>query len=234
MFERFTDRARRVIVGAQEYSRELGHDYIGTEHVLLGLMGEPDGVAAKALVGLGVSAEAIHERTLQVVERGSGAPTGHLPFTPRAKKVLELSLREAVSLGHSYIGTEHILLGVLRDGEGIGAKVLMGVGIELERAREAVLELLHGELGQIASGGGPVPRIPRSAKQRRKASIGPACPECSASLERESAYRIVDVPEFGGSGSAKALYLFCVACGHVLDIVFAPDDGVDEAPPRAL
>jgi ATP-dependent Clp protease ATP-binding subunit ClpA len=232
MFERFTDRARRVVALAREHAGGFGHDYIGTEHLLLGLVHESGGVAAKALVSLGVSTEMVRERVAALIENGPGTTARHVPFTPKAKRVLELSLREALMLGHNYIGTEHMLLGLLRLDDGVAVHVLSDLSVTQARAREAVLELLHGELGQIAAGGGPVPRVPRSAKQRRKGSIGPACPECSASLERESAYRIVDVPEFGGAGTAKALYLFCVSCGRVLDIVFVPDDEV-EAPAGA-
>src|SRR5829696_3245407 len=118
MFERFTDRARRVVVLAQEEARLLDHNYIGTEHILLGLVHEGGGVAAQALTQLGVSLEAVRDQVKEIIGRGAEAPTGHIPFTPRAKKVLELSLREALELGHNYIGTEHILLGLLREGEG--------------------------------------------------------------------------------------------------------------------
>jgi ATP-dependent Clp protease ATP-binding subunit ClpC len=118
MFERFTDRARRVVVLAQEEARLLNHNYVGTEHVLLGLIRESQGVAAKALESLGISLEAVRTQVEEIIGQGQMAPTGHIPFTPRAKKVLELSLREAKQLGHDYIGTEHILLGLIREGEG--------------------------------------------------------------------------------------------------------------------
>ena len=121
MFERFTDRARRVVVLAQEEARLLNHDYIGTEHILLGLVHEEQGVAARALTELGISLEAVRDEVRQTIGQGDSPPTGHIPFTPRAKKVLELSLREALALGHNYIGTEHILLGLLREGQGVGA-----------------------------------------------------------------------------------------------------------------
>ena len=144
MFERFTDRARRVVVLAQEEARLLNHNYIGTEHILLGLIHEGEGVASKALESLGVSLEAVRSQVEQVIGHGQTAPTGHIPFTPRAKKVLELSLREALQLGHNYIGTEHILLGVIREGEGVAAQVLVNLGAQLERTRHAVLQLLAG------------------------------------------------------------------------------------------
>ena len=124
MFERFTDRARRVVVLAQEEARMLSHNYIGTEHILLGLIHEGDGIAAKALESLGVSLEAVRAQVEEIIGQGQQAPSGHIPFTPRAKKVLELSLREALQLGHNYIGTEHILLGLIREGEGVAAQVL--------------------------------------------------------------------------------------------------------------
>jgi Clp amino terminal domain, pathogenicity island component/UvrB/uvrC motif len=144
MFERFTDRARRVVVLAQEEARMLNHDYIGTEHILLGLIHEGDGVAAKALQTLGISLEAVRQQVEEIIGQGQQAPSGHIPFTPRAKRVLELSLREALQLGHNYIGTEHILLGLIREGEGVAAQVLMKLGADLNRVRQQVIELLHG------------------------------------------------------------------------------------------
>ena len=122
MFERFTDRARRVVVLAQEEARMLNHNYIGTEHILLGLIHEGEGVAAKALESLSISLDGVREQVQEIIGQGQQAPSGHIPFTPRAKKVLELSLREALQLGHNYIGTEHILLGLIREGEGVAAQ----------------------------------------------------------------------------------------------------------------
>jgi ATP-dependent Clp protease ATP-binding subunit ClpC len=143
MFERFTDRARRAVVQAQDEARMLNHDFIGTEHILLGLVGEGQGVAAKALESLGVSMEAVRQRVEDIVPPGQvEVRTGHIPFTPRAKKVLELSLSEAKLLGHRYIGTEHILLGLLREGEGVAAQVLTGLGADLDGVRERVIQLL--------------------------------------------------------------------------------------------
>jgi ATP-dependent Clp protease ATP-binding subunit ClpC len=144
MFERFTDRARNVVVLAQEEARLLKHNYIGTEHILLGLARESDGLAAKALEALGISLEAAREQVVEIIGRGERSPSGHIPFTPRAKKVLELSLREALQLGHHYIGTEHILLGVLSEGAGVGAQVLVGFGADLDGTREQVIQILHG------------------------------------------------------------------------------------------
>ncbi|MDE0268557.1 MAG: ATP-dependent Clp protease ATP-binding subunit [Acidimicrobiaceae bacterium] len=142
MFERFTDRARRVVVLAQEEAREMNHNYIGTEHVLLGLIHEGEGVAAKALESLGISLELVRGQVEELIEQGSNSPSGHIPFTPRAKKVLELSLREALQLGHNYIGTEHILLGLIREGEGVAAQVLVKLGADLPRVREQVIQQL--------------------------------------------------------------------------------------------
>ena len=147
MFERFTDRARRVVVLAQEEARMLNHSYIGTEHILLGLIHEGDGVAAKALQSLDVSLGAVREQVREIIGQGQQAPSGHIPFTPRAKKVLELSLREALQLGHNYIGTEHILLGLIREGEGVAAQVLVQLGADLNRVRQTVIQLLSGYQG---------------------------------------------------------------------------------------
>ena len=144
MFERFTDRARRVVVLAQEEARMLNHNYIGTEHILLGLIHEGEGVAAKALESLGISLEGVRQQVEEIIGQGQQAPSGHIPFTPRAKKVLELSLREALQLGHNYIGTEHILLGLIREGEGVAAQVLVKLGADLNRVRQQVIQLLSG------------------------------------------------------------------------------------------
>jgi ATP-dependent Clp protease ATP-binding subunit ClpA len=157
MFERFTDRARRVVVLAQEEARLLNHNYIGTEHLLLGLIHEGEGVAAKALERFGISLEAVRVQVQETIGQGQTTPTGHIPFTPRAKKVLELSLREALQLGHNYIGTEHLLLGLIREGEGVAAQVLTAVGADHARVREQVVWLLTGEAEQA----GPRARLVR-------------------------------------------------------------------------
>ncbi len=156
MFERFTDRARRVVVLAQEEARLLNHNYIGTEHILLGLIHEGEGVAAKALESLGISLEAVRSQVEEIIGQGGSSPSGHIPFTPRAKKVLELSLREALQLGHNYIGTEHILLGLIREGEGVAAQVLVKLGADLSRVRQQVIQLLSGYSGPggASTGGG--------------------------------------------------------------------------------
>jgi ATP-dependent Clp protease ATP-binding subunit ClpA len=159
MFERFTDRARRVVVLAQEEARLLNHDYVGTEHLLLGLAHEGQGVAAEALESLGIRPEAIRSQVEQVIGQGQRAPGGHIPFTPRAKKVLELSLREAKQLGHNDIGTEHLLLGLVREGEGVAAHVLVSLGADLPRVRQQVIQLLSGDAGGAGAAAGmrPVP-----------------------------------------------------------------------------
>jgi ATP-dependent Clp protease ATP-binding subunit ClpC len=157
LFERFTDRARRVVVLAQEEARLLNHSYIGTEHILLGLIHEGEGVAAKGLEALGISLEAVRAQVEEIIGQGGSSPSGHIPFTPRAKKVLELSLREALQLGHNYIGTEHILLGLIREGEGVAAQVLVKLGADLGRVRQQVIQLLSGYQGPGGKAEGEAP-----------------------------------------------------------------------------
>ena len=154
MFERFTDRARRVIVLAQEEARMLNHNYIGTEHILLGLIHEGEGVAAKALESMGISLEDVRREVEEIIGQGSQPHTGHIPFTPRAKKVLELSLREGLQMGHKYIGTEFLLLGLIREGDGVAAQVLTKLGADLPRVRQQVIQLLSGYEGGEGEGGG--------------------------------------------------------------------------------
>jgi ATP-dependent Clp protease ATP-binding subunit ClpC len=157
MFERFTDRSRRVVVLAQEEARMLDHNYIGTEHILLGLIRQGDGHAARALESLGISLDAVREQVEEIIGRGQEAPSGPVPFTPRAKKVLELSLRESLQLGHNYIGTEHILLGLIREGDGVAAQVLVRLGADLNRVHQQVIQLLHGFQGQDVESAGSRP-----------------------------------------------------------------------------
>jgi ATP-dependent Clp protease ATP-binding subunit ClpC len=143
VFERLTDRARRVVVRAHEEAARLNHDHVGTEHVLLALTHESvGGVGAKALESLGIDLKAVRQRVEEIVGRGEQAPPGHIPFTPQAKKVLELAGKEARALGHDYIGTEHVLLGLFREGGGVAAQVLSGLGADLEGAREQVISSL--------------------------------------------------------------------------------------------
>ena len=188
MFERFTDRARRVVVLAQEEARLLNHNYIGTEHILLGLIHEGEGVAAKALESLGISLEAVRAQVEEIIGHGGQAPSGHIPFTPRAKKVLELSLREALQLGHNYIGTEHILLGLIREGEGVAAQVLVKLGADLSRVRQQVIQLLSGYAGTKESAG----RRHRRGRRHGEPAVGfararPVRPQPHAARAREEA-----------------------------------------------
>ncbi|MFP5225679.1 MAG: ATP-dependent Clp protease ATP-binding subunit [Actinomycetota bacterium] len=165
MFERFTDRARRVVVLAQEEARALNHNYIGTEHILLGLIHEGEGVAAKALESLDISLQAVRQQVEEIIGRDANPSTGHIPFTPRAKKVLEFSLREALQLGHNYIGTEHILLGLIREGEGVAAGVLVKLGADLAKVRQTVIALLQGYQASTKGGKGSTPEAPAGEGQ---------------------------------------------------------------------
>jgi len=203
VFERFTDRARKIVVFAQEEARLLKHDYIGTEHLLLGLIREGEGVAAKTLESMGISLEAIRTGVVGTVGEGDGAPSGHIPFTARAKKVLELSLREALQLGHDYIGTEHILLGLIREGEGVAAQVLGKLGADLDRVRASVNLLL--------SGMGIVP-----PSEVAPAEEFPVCPVCSAPLPATLTIRTIDVEEGGEIVHVRVAH--CGRCGSALGI----------------
>lgn len=167
MFERFTDQAQRVMVLAQDEARTLHHDYLGTEHLLLGLIHEDEGVAGKALKSLGLSLESVRQQVVQVTGQGQEAPPGHIPLTPRAKKALQLALREALQLGHHSIGTEHILLGLVREGGGVAAEVLAGLDVELNALRQRVILLLHGTQSRPTLGPGRMPRLPGRAGRRQ-------------------------------------------------------------------
>ncbi len=208
MFERFTDRARRVVVLAQEEARMLNHNYIGTEHILLGLIHEGQGVAAKAIESVGISLDEVREQVEEMIGRSTSAPTGHIPFTPRAKKVLELALREALELGHNYIGTEHLLLGVMREGEGVGAQVLVKLGADRSRVREQVIQLLQF----------PEPEA-RITKVEEPPEEGPYCPQCRSKLEDTASYRVLDVKEHRGEGTRAVVFAFCTGCGTWLGTV---------------
>jgi ATP-dependent Clp protease ATP-binding subunit ClpC len=159
MFERFTDRARKAVKHAQEEARDLGHNHIGTEHVLIGLLTDPESIGARALAAFGMSLEAVRADVERIVGRGEGAPAGHIPFTPRAKKVLELSLREALKLRHNYIGTEHIVLGLVREGEGLAARILVDSGADLPPLRREVLRLLSSGAVDLAGAEPPRERL---------------------------------------------------------------------------
>jgi ATP-dependent Clp protease ATP-binding subunit ClpC len=179
MFERFTDRARNVVVLAQDEARLLNHNYIGTEHILLGLIHEGEGVAAQALDLLGISLAAVRQQVEEIIGRGQQAPSGHIPFTPRAKKVLELSLREALQLGHNYIGTEHILLGLIREGKGVAAQVLVKLGGNLDRVRQQVIALEQENP--------TTEELPPAARRRTVRTHTSGAAEAFAHAERESA-----------------------------------------------
>jgi ATP-dependent Clp protease ATP-binding subunit ClpC len=221
MFERFTDRGRRVLVLAQEEARRLDHAFIGTEHILLGLMAEDRGVAAKALQSFDISLAQVRERVVQSIGTDVNPPGDTLPFTPRAKKVLELSLREALQLGHSYIGTEHLLLGLVREGQGMGITVLSGLGVEPGRVRQKVLALMSENAPAAPSGevreeevalsllvDAPVP--PPSP---------PRCPHCRVSLTDVAVYRTITArPDVDGADQRPIMFdvVYCGQCGMSL------------------
>ncbi|MGH3109448.1 MAG: Clp protease N-terminal domain-containing protein, partial [Gaiellaceae bacterium] len=161
MFERFTERARQVVVLAQDEARALKHNYIGTEHILLGLLREEEGLAARVLESLDITVEEVRAQVARIVGQGDEVTTGQIPFTPRAKKVLELALREALSLGHNYIGTEHILLGLLREEEGLAARVLESLDITVEEVRAQVARIV-GQGDEVTTG--QIPFTPRAKK----------------------------------------------------------------------
>jgi ATP-dependent Clp protease ATP-binding subunit ClpC len=220
VFERFTDRARRAVVLAQEEARMLNHDYIGTEHLLLGLVREHDGVAAKALASLDISLEAVRRQVEEIVGQGHAAPTGHIPFTPRSKKVLELSLREALQLGHNYIGTEHILLGLVREGEGVATQVLVQLGANLSGVRETVIQLMSGWTESAASSGGEEIGVfteTVGASVEAVADDAPTCPNCFASLDETLAVKIFEKTADDEPFSVKIAY--CRRCGVALGAV---------------
>jgi ATP-dependent Clp protease ATP-binding subunit ClpC len=224
VFERFTDRARRVVVLAQEEARMLNHNYIGTEHILLGLVRERDGVAAKALAALTISLEAVRQQVEEIIGQGQAARTGHIPFTPRAKKVLELSLREALQLGHNYIGTEHILLGLIREGEGVAAQVLQKLGADLDRVRQTVIQLLSGytsaEVRKV-EGGAEMEEVATEIAAKAipvpTAEDAPMCPNCFAALDETLTVKTVETTSDGEHLSVKIAY--CNRCGVALGAV---------------
>jgi hypothetical protein len=171
VFERFTERARKAVVLAQEEARSFRHDYIGTEHLLLGLLRVEEGMAARVLATLGITVEGVRAQVVQIVDQGDEAMLGQIPFTPRAKKVLELSLREALAVGHNYIGTEHILLGLVRENDGVAARIMLELGADAQRVRETVL----AELGPlaVATGGDPGGRPRRWRRPRPSIAVQP-------------------------------------------------------------
>jgi ATP-dependent Clp protease ATP-binding subunit ClpC len=195
----------------------MGHEYIGTEHLLLGLIHEREGIAARALMELGVSLEAVRERIEETVGRTTGEPTGNPPFTPRAKKVLELSLREALQLGHSYIGTEHLLLGIVREGEGVAARVLEGLGFDLPRVRQSVIQVMSGYRG------GAMGEVQSAFFDP---SDPPRCAGCSIELELVLRYRTITVPPTSPNPfPLKVDVVFCNRCGKVAAMLRAESTG---------
>jgi ATP-dependent Clp protease ATP-binding subunit ClpC len=214
VFERFTDRARRVLTYAQDEARLLNHSFIGTEHILLGLIREGNGVGAQALQSLGISLEAVRGKVQETIGMAGGAPSGSPPFTPRAKKVLELSLREALQLNHSYIGTEHILLGLVREGEGVAATVLVGLGADLGRVRQEVVKLMSG--GPEPQRGGRADET-GSTTTRPPLSLEPCCPRCRESLSEVAHFRTITVhPDSGNADPMSIDVVYCVRCGTSL------------------
>jgi ATP-dependent Clp protease ATP-binding subunit ClpC len=220
VFERFTDRARRSVVLAQAEARMLNHNYIGTEHLLLGLVSAGEGVAFEALKTLGVSTTDVRAQVRLIVGEGQAAPTGHIPFTPRAKKVLELALREALQLGHNYIGTEHILLGLIREGEGVAAQVLETLGADLGRARQTVMQLLSGwtEVAE-ASGGEETGAYVEVTASPVEAIVddAPTCPNCFGALDETLAVKVLETTAESETLSVKIAY--CTRCGVALGAV---------------
>ena len=224
MFERFTDRARRVVVLAQDEARMLRHNYIGTEHILLGLVREGGGVAARALQSMDISLEEVRRQVEEIIGMGQAAPAGHIPFTPQAKKVLELSLREALQLGHSYIGTEHILLGLVREGEGVAAQVLERYGASMDRVRHTVIALLSGYAGvETAAAGGTAEgsaltyRDVAPADRPAPAASFPTCPNCRSPLAETLSARTLDLEVADEETMVKMAY--CSRCGAALGTI---------------
>ena len=195
----------------------LNHNYIGTEHILLGLLREEEGVAAKALTSLGVSLEVVRRDVGEIVGQGSEIPRGHIPFTPRAKKVLELSLREALQLGHNYIGTEHILLGLIREGEGVAAQVLKKLGADLNRVRQTVVQLLSGYVEVAGSSGAEAVGDFTEGVSPTPEPLGddaPTCPNCFGALDETLAVRVMETTAEGEPLSVRIAY--CSRCGVAL------------------
>jgi len=263
VFKRFTDGARRVLVLAQDEARLLNDNFIGTEHILLGLVREGNGVAAKALEALGASLDLVRAKVKEVAGRSSGRPwEGSPPFTPQAKKVLELSLREALDLGHNFIGTEHLLLGLVREGNGVAAGVLEQLGVSPERARSTVLELLSGyraegeaaspEAGEAPPGGDQPPEEGSRGRNRQFQTLAaevregpgllrlepPVCGRCGAHLETSARYRDIEVQPAEGAGEGRPAPLmrivYCSTCGTALGTALgAPERAVATSHPRA-
>jgi ATP-dependent Clp protease ATP-binding subunit ClpC len=223
MFERFTDEARRVLVLAQEEARGLEHDFIGTEHLLLGILHHGKGPAPDALNASGVTLEAARSRIAEVVGPSGSPPRRPAPFTPRAKKTLELSLREALQLGHDHIGTEHLLLGLIREGEGVGARTMVDLAGDLSRVRQEVISRLERHEPATAAVRPPAGRVWRGGRRVRTRPVGgepPRCPNCKASLADTARYRVLDVSASeereSGTATISVTVVFCGRCGVAL------------------
>ena len=203
MFERFTERARQVVVLAQEEARTLKHNYIGTEHILLGLLREEEGLAARVLESLDITVERVRAQVVRIVGSGEEVTSGQIPFTPRAKKVLELALREALSLGHNYIGTEHILLGLVRENEGVAARILLDFDADSEKIRNEVIRMLSGPGGRRQGAGAA-----RAARRRARARSPPSCSTSSGATSPSWPPRASSTPSWGArprsSGSCRS------------------------------
>jgi len=219
MFERFSVDARAAVAAAQGEALALHHARIGTEHILLGILTRPESVAGRVLARLAGPLADVRASILEQVAVGTADVRGHIPFEPAAKKVLEIALRECVALGHHHLGTEHLFLALIREKRGIAAGVLRSWGVDIDRAREAVI----AEIGAVhvarAAGGEDWAEPSRALR-----TTGPACPRCASPLRDTARYEILDVPEQGGEGRAQAMLLFCSACGHTLDDVILPEE----------
>jgi ATP-dependent Clp protease ATP-binding subunit ClpA len=227
MFERFTEKARRVVVLAQEESREMGHDHIGSEHLLLALIREEDGIAGQALSEAGITLDAARKQVEAIVGRGEPEPKRrsgkrwrrHVPFTPRSKKTMELALRESLGLGHNYIGTEHLLLGLLSIGEGTGSETLASLGADAGQLRGNVLKLARTR----PEGPTPTVEFRETEFEMREASLGeastPRCPQCRSDLAETAAVRSMELPLHEGEGSRTVAMAFCRRCGSSLGVV---------------
>ena len=227
MFERFTNRARRVVVLAQEEARILRHNYIGTEHLLLGILAEGEGTAFRALDELGVTLEIARQQVEGIIGAGQDAMSGHIPFTPRAKKVLELSLREALKLGHNYIGTEHILLGIIREGDGVGAQVLTRLGDDLSVVRMHVIRLAPTSGEDPAENVGVPPH--RTSIARQPGGVLALLEDISVRLANIERHLGIARPQFPrGAGTGAALPVAVAAeMGPAAGDATAGDDGPD-------
>ena len=214
MFERFTERARQVVVLAQDEARALKHNYIGTEHILLGLLREEEGLAARVLESLDITVEEVRAQVARIVGQGDEVTTGQIPFTPRAKKVLELALREALSLGHNYIGTEHILLGLVREGEGVAARVLVDLGADLFRVRLQVMGLISGR-PTVTPPTRPGPPVD-TGRLFPPSGSPPDCPYCRASLAASAGTRLMDLVDEASGVSHAFVVVYCSSCGASL------------------